>query len=516
LVLKDNQKKLPQKTLVIGLDMGDGELVRKWAKSGYLKNFKTLIDRGHWGRLNTPADTLHVSAWPSLYTGTSPGSHGVYYTFQALKGYQAPQRIKISQYGKPPVWKIINDAGISSIIMDAPYTFPIEDFNGIQIFEWGTWAWYWKPMSVPDVIWDKIKGNCGSYPLGYEANKIGLGALPLRKLRDRLVKSAKKKGRAASWLLSNHSWEFAWIVFGETHPAGHYLCYSDKQIVKSSEYCKYVYGAIDQAIGDILKSVGDGVQLFIVSGDGVGPNNAGWHLLPEILKQAGYLVEPSDSDCQGDHSNTKGNGARRDPIKQLRGLIPEKFRQAVSRRLPSGLRDRLTARWSSSGFDWERTRAYCLPTDLEGCIRINLKGREPFGIVESGGEYERLCDELVNLLSGLRDKQTRQHIVKQVIKVRECFKGDKLDDLPDIVVRWNSDQEINSVYDSQFRLNAKGRSPDMRTGTHMPPGFVLSAGEAISGCFIPANGDVVDLAPTLLDLMGVQVPSYMRGQKWLH
>ncbi len=74
--------------LAIGLDVGDGRLLRHWAGAGSLPHLKRLIDGGAWSALDTPAKTLHVSAWPSLYTGTSPGEHGVYYTFQPAPGEQ--------------------------------------------------------------------------------------------------------------------------------------------------------------------------------------------------------------------------------------------------------------------------------------------------------------------------------------------------------------------------------------------------------------------------------------------
>ena len=44
--------------------------------------------------------------------------------------------------------------------------------------------------------------------------------------------------------------------------------------------------------------------------------------------------------------------------------------------------------------DWARTRAFSLPSDMTAYVRVNLKGREPEGVVAAGHEYEALCDEL--------------------------------------------------------------------------------------------------------------------------
>lgn len=498
-----------QKVLIIGLDMGDGNLIRRWAEQGHLPILNRLLEQGTCVNLRTPAEVLHVSAWPSLYTGTLPGEHGVYYTFQVAKGHQTAKRIGIGQYGKAPIWKILSQTGKRCIVMDAPYTFPEEGYNGVQIFEWGTWAWYSKPMAMPAELWDKLKASCGAYPLGYEANQIGLGALHLQKLRDRLILSAASKGNASVWLLSKYHWDFAWVVFGETHPAGHYLCHTD-----NSEFCCDVYKAIDSAIGRILNSQKNHISVFVVSGDRVGPNHAGWHLLPEILKKTGYLVELAAPSPVAIDQGAENNRPQKDRLKKLRNFIPQDFRQMVSRKLPSSLREKLMARWASSDVDWSRTRAYCLPTDLEGCIRINLKGREPKGIVESGEGYIKVCEELSNLLSGLINSKTNRPVVKSIYLTHQVFAGDKLDDLPDIVVHWNTDEKIDEITIPGTGTTVEGESPDKRTGTHMAPGFVLACDPSISRTQALGEYHVIDFAPTLLRRMGVSIPEYMQGRVW--
>ena len=503
---------MPNKTLVLGLDMGDGALIRRWAEAGHLTTFARMIKNGKWIRLETPANVLHVSAWPSLYTGVLPGEHGVYYTFQPQKDSQIAKRIGIGQYGKPPIWKLLDHAGLKCIVMDAPYTFPEEEYHGIQIFEWGTWGWYWQPMSRPADLWKKFENCCGSYPLGFEANQIGLKALNLEKLRNRLVASAASKANAAAWLLSEYSWDFAWIVFGETHPAGHYLRNFDRMQSGASEFCLDVYQTIDSAIGQILKNQEDDTSVIVVSGDGVGPNYAGWHLLPNVLQETGYLVKtgqppigPTDGPAQGDRP-------KKDWLKQVRGLVPSNLRQTVSKRLPASLREKLMARWESSEVDWHRTRAFCLPTDLEGCIRINLKGREPEGIVEPGEEYRRLCEEIAHLMTGLIDDDTGRRVVKSVYKIYETFPGARQNDLPDIIVHWENQKKINSIRIPASGIRVDGESPDQRTGTHISPGFMLGYGDRLSNGLILSGNHVVDLAPTILQLMNVTVPAYMQGR----
>ena len=249
---------------------------------------------------------------------------------------------------------------------------------------------------------------CGRYPLGFEANQIGLAALDPAELAPALTASAAAKGRALGWLLAREPLDLAFAVFGETHPAAHYLWPAGRasaDVVRAPaefELLRQVYAAVDQAIGGVLESSPAFDHVLVVSGDGCGANHAGWHLLPEVLTRAGFLVPPGAPP--GDDSGTSKPG--RGAYARLRELVPAGLRQSVSRHLPAAVRDRLMKQGEAARIDWSRTRAYCLPTDLEGCLRINLRGREPEGIVEPA-DLERTCDELEALLQRARESRDR-------------------------------------------------------------------------------------------------------------
>jgi predicted AlkP superfamily phosphohydrolase/phosphomutase len=498
--------------LAIGLDVGDGRLLRHWAEAGALPHLKRLIDEGAWGTLGTPAETLHVSAWPSLYTGTSPGKHGVYYTFQPAPGEQGAVRFRPDQYGQPTVWELAARAGKRCVVFDAPYTHPVAG-GATQVFEWGTWAHYWTPSSVPEAQYGALVKECGKYPLGYEANQIGLSALDPAELAPKLVESAAAKGRAARWLLGREPWDLGFVVFGETHPATHYLWPADREPGDVSgapaefERSRAVYAAVDEAIGALLEGVGDGDHVLVVSGDGGGPNYAGWHLLPEVLMQAGLLVPPGARDQQ-----EKGGGQPKKAglYGRLRGLVPTSFRQSVSRYLPAAVRDKLMKKGAASQVDWEHTRAFLLPTDLEGCIRINLKGREPEGLV-APEEFDRTCAEVEQVLRELVNPATGEKAVTDVVRVAEAFPGERADRLPDLVVAWDERSPITELQ-TAGGATVSAASPDGRTGTHRPPGFMIARGPGFDAGSELAEAQVVDFAPTLLRHLGVEVPAEVEGR----
>src|SRR5262245_60483632 len=90
---------------VVGLDMGDGALIRRWSDQGRLPNLASLMASGSWIELGTTAQVLHTSTWPTFATGTLPGRHGVYYPYQPIPGHQLARHIEPDQYGVPTFWQ---------------------------------------------------------------------------------------------------------------------------------------------------------------------------------------------------------------------------------------------------------------------------------------------------------------------------------------------------------------------------------------------------------------------------
>jgi predicted AlkP superfamily phosphohydrolase/phosphomutase len=148
--------------------------------------------------------------------------------------------------------------------------------------------------------------------------------------------------------------------------------------------------------------------------------------------------------------------------------------------------------------DMSRTRAFCLPTDLQGYIRINLRGREPQGVVTEG-EYESLCCELESELLALRDYTHKTLVVDQVLRLRELYPSDHASPLPDLSIIWNSDHVVTGV--DSARLGVARRNPDLTAGggNHRGPGFMLMYGRDIAPGRLA--GHVFDIAPTISRLL---------------
>ena len=491
--------------LVLGLDMGDGGLIRHWIGKGRLPNFARLAARGLFVELESPAAVLHTSAWPTFATGVLPGRHGVYYPYQPTPGHQFARLIDGDQCTAPTFWSRAAAEGRRPVVYDIPETFPERGFSGRAVFDWGTWAHYGHPSGQPAHILKELKARFGDYPLGLEAMRLGFDHP--HGLESRLPKAIGYKAVTAQWLLRQTEWDLAVIGLCETHPAGHYLWPSGANRFDPAddgpfERLQGVYAAIDEALGAVWASLPAHAVLMVVSGDGVRANNCGWHLLPALLDRLGFSSTRQASPIES-------TGRRRPFVSSLPGLVADGVKRQIAARLPLRVRNRLSLWTQASAYEWSRTRAFALPTDLEGCIRINLKGREPFGIVEPGAEYDDLCEAIRARLHEVVNPTTGTPAVRRVWIRNETFQGPRQEELPDLIVTWCDETPISALASPRLGL-VEGINPDPRPGTHSTSGFLMAQGPAITAG-LQGRGHLVDLAPTVLQLLGLDGTRNLQG-----
>lgn len=152
--------------LVIGLDSADLCLIDKWCDEGILPTLSFLRREGLRIRLKPDTAKPSASVWPSIYTGSHPGKHGIYNGLQLKPGQQLVELTKPDQCAQPPFWKLLDRTGTRSIAMDVPFNYPISDFNGIQILDWGTYERHHASHSFPADIVTEISTRFGAYPFG--------------------------------------------------------------------------------------------------------------------------------------------------------------------------------------------------------------------------------------------------------------------------------------------------------------------------------------------------------------
>ena len=157
--------------------------------------------------------------------------------------------------------------------------------------------------------------------------------------------------------------------------------------------------------------------------------------------------------------------------------------------------------------DWEHTRAVGFGT---GGIFLNVRGREPRGVVELGPEYGALRQEIATALLNWRDPQTGQPVVKEVLFREQYCAGSESPGLPDL---WPAFQRGYGL----GRGEALGRvreepvvEPNRETwsggheGPYLPediPGVVIIRGPGCPARTTLEGMRITDLAAILLDMI---------------
>ena len=166
------------------------------------------------------------------------------------------------------------------------------------------------------------------------------------------------------------------------------------------------------------------------------------------------------------------------------------------------------------GVDWSRTRAYCL--GLSG-MYLNLRGREAQGIVAPGSEAEALKAELMAKLSGLRDEEREEIAIRRVYATDQTISRPVCSRQRRILIagfnagyRISWEAAIGQVTESVIEDNRKAWSGDHCVDPLLVPGVLFSS-RPITG----SDPGIEDMAPTALDLFGVELPAWMDGKPLL-
>ncbi|HSR67673.1 MAG TPA: alkaline phosphatase family protein [Acidobacteriota bacterium] len=163
--------------------------------------------------------------------------------------------------------------------------------------------------------------------------------------------------------------------------------------------------------------------------------------------------------------------------------------------------------------DWERTKAYSLGL---GHIYINLKGREGKGIVEPGREYDQLVEEIRQNIVQYRDPDTDEKVLVNAYFYKDIYTGDNMEHAGDIQLsfatgyRTSWQTALGAVPPNIIVANLKKWS-----GDHCASDVFETAGFLVSNRVIENQETaIIDLAPTLYQVFGVDIPERIDGRPW--
>ncbi len=250
-----------------------------------------------------------------------------------------------------------------------------------------------------------------------------------------------------------------WRTLDPTHPAN-----DGKELERWRNVVPETYERMDKLVGEVRAKLGDDPDtlLMVISDHGFGDFRRGVNL-NSWLRQNGYLVLKDGHDTSGD--------------------------------------------WFAH-VDWSRTKAFTL--GLTGLF-LNRVGREKHGIVERG-EVAALAKELKDKLEALVDPKTGGRCIREVFLTHEIHDGPYADTAPELLIgyfegwRHSWDCATGSVTREVFSDNTKSWSGDHCVDPRLVPGVFFCNRK------IDAAPSLMDIAPTVLDLFGLEAPRHMQGK----
>jgi predicted AlkP superfamily phosphohydrolase/phosphomutase len=481
-----------------------------------LPNLQALCERGVHGELTSTIHPLSPPAWTSFITGKNPGKHGIYdFVVHRPNSYELEYTYGGMRRGDS-LWKLLSDAGKKVVVLNVPMTYPPEAVNGVLISGFdspGTDS----DFAYPPAVLDEIGRNIGpyqlrDYPQGQNPDSF------LQQLEELLAFRRK----LTRYMMDRQEWDFFMMVFGETDLVQHaYWQYTDPAFTTISESDRKKYGSVirdtyikmDGVVGEFLGKLSDDTHVLVMSDHGAGPAYKAV-FINKWLEEEGLLA----------YVDSNGRRWHLDLLKKMhhtiKNTIPPAGLEWMKRTFPK-LRQQIKSKIVFSDIDWAHTKVWSFGRESTNLF-INLKDKFPHGTVSPGGEYEALRNSLIKALKTIIDPDTGESAVAEVLRGEEVYHGDCMDNAPDLLVTWRNheytswpgynDRDRKLFEPSLHHSDFSDWSKLQKGGNHRPNGVIFIKGDGIRQGKIIEGARILDLAPTILYLMGTPVPADMDGR----
>jgi predicted AlkP superfamily phosphohydrolase/phosphomutase len=495
--------------VLFGIDAGDPELLTRWSRAGDLPNLARIMERGSWGTTGGAEMVSEHGVWVSIFSGISRRDHGYFYFRQMAPGTYDLQAVTGLDIDAPPFWVQDRPKGRRATVIDIPDYDVVPGLAGTQLCHWATHN-NWDPdhfvtSAEPAEVLDEVARRFVPRMVTVENRDATVG--DDLAILDELLTRVARKGAACRYLLARDPWDLFATVFAESHTANHQfwryrpgLRGGASDHPRLSDGTREVYRAVDRELGLVLDALPPDARVFVVSSVGMEDDFPITGLIETFCRRFGYQASPESSSSR----------PRRRPIDLVRRLVPERWRLALSRRLSREARERLLADRFRVATDWTNTRAFALPSAYTGFVRVNLRGREPEGVVAPGAEYAAVLDRLEADLATLVDPVSGAPAVKRSTRTIDAFGCPPHPTLPDLWVDWLPGRFLDRVAFPGGELTQE-RPDFFRRSDHSDRGFFAAAGPGIAARGEIGAVDVLDLAPTFQALLGRPPTARMTG-----
>lgn len=455
--------------LVIGLDGFCPDLVEIW--SSELPHLSSLMERGIYGPLQSIIQPVTPVAWTAMISGLNPGHFGFTdFTYRTGKSYTDFKLIHSQAICVPTLSTMLPKAGCRALMIGVPVSYPPIAIRGGACVSCFMAPSLKAGITQPAELQPEILAQTSSpYLLD-----VSLSDMPGDINRDDLVRRIRELDRQrfdiARYLMDTRPWDLLFMVCMGTDRVGHYFMrFQDPQHGRYDDDRRYRdvirnhYRYCDERVGELIANAGTDTVVMVVSDHGLQRLDGKINLNDWLIAN-GYLCV-------------------REPIHSLTPL-------------------------KTAPIDWSRTRAWA--HGYGGQIYLNIQGRDPQGCVPPS-EVDAVLGELEQRLQELHGPEG-ERLQVEAVRRQDIYSGPYVDNCPDLFVQCENLRYTTSdlLGHSAMVTPVKELGPD--DAAHAPAGFFAMAGPGVPHLGRFAATHLLDVAPTVLDLLGVPVPPDLDGR----
>lgn len=436
-----------------------------------LPTFAALAAKGMSGRIRSTVPPTSIAAWTSIWSGCDPGQHGITgYLRRPHPPAPALGIVDATQVRVPRLWDILTQAGKRSIVLNVPLTYPVAPMEGLLVSDFLT-PGFDGACVYPDARKEDIRRFFGG-PYHFDVSEFGgYRRLGKEELVERVFRLTEEHLRWAEHLLEE-PWDlFVWATVGSDRLHHTLWRYLDPEHPEHEEHPTLggailsYYRMLDAALARILARLPADTAVVVSSDHGMRTMHGRVNLNDWLLRE-GHLT------LQEDYAAEVAAGPRKLDLRRV---------------------------------DWSRTRAYALGA-YEALLYLHpeKKDRRP-------EEYGAFLDSLAAGIAEIPGADGRR-LRTVVHRLDGMYSDAALAETPDAVVFFD---------DLAMGVNCDVGNPGMHSwantvgpddGLHAMEGTFLLAGHGVPARGTVEGTTVLDLAPTMLRLLGMEVPARMRGR----
>lgn len=508
------------RVLVLGLDGATWTLLDPLLAQNKLPTLGKLIANGTRSILRSCIQPSSEQAWSAFATGKQNGKFGLYGFYQRAPHSYALEYINASHRRAATLWRILSERQKKCVVVNVPLTWPVEPINGALVsglMTPGLNSQFTHPPEIKNELLQKL----GEYIIDVDIERGESDINSLDELAARVKRMSELQTRAFEYLLDkNPDWDFGMLV----HRAPDILChkfwryqdpthplYNKQDAQKWGSVINDCFEYLDAYNARLLeKYADDNTTVIVLSDHGFGP-------LTHAVYLNLYFSQQGLLSYQAQKGNTLSS-ALRTGVKRLNNPLVGAVKTKVFELFPA-LKSNLHYSMAYGNMDWSRTKAYAIGT--MGNVYLNMRGREPQGCVEPQ-DYESTRNAVIAAMRALRDPDTQKPIFDFVYRREEIYNGAALDEAPDVIGLIDGPYHIAAVDWRGGNGTAKSIVEKVgnqllfvsdTSGQHRMDGILIGNGAGISPHrSLTPSPQLIDLAPTILQLFGEPIPEDMDGQ----